>query len=470
MIRRRPSDLAIWVALTVLAVVVTALLWRVVAALPLRFTYDPNEGWNAYHAVAAMAGTPLYPAPGSDFVNNYPPLSFYIVGILGRLTGDMVIAGRIVSLASFLLLSMGIFAAASRMGANKRAAALAALVFAATMLVFTDYVAMDDPQLLAHAVAMAGFLLLLPERRPPAHLAAAALLFTVAFFIKHNVVVMAAATTLWLVWRDRRAGLTLAAAGLTMGLCGLVLFRLTFGENLLTVLATARRYSLTALETGLVDWLRVSFILLLATALLWRRRNEPFVRLCLIYAGCGIAVGGYFLGGAGVDPNVLFDADIALTLCAALALCGLSAVGRRTLILLLPVPIVLGVVAGDTVPRDAVDWRSPNADIAEVSERDIAFIADRPGPALCALPSFCYWAGKPASVDVFNLGETFATGARTDADLIRRIERKDFSVIQLDSDDAAPLGERVRATMRTHYRIDHADDCGVFYVPKAPHV
>ena len=30
-------------------------------------------------------------------VNNYPPLSFYLVGALARLTGDAVIAGRILA-------------------------------------------------------------------------------------------------------------------------------------------------------------------------------------------------------------------------------------------------------------------------------------------------------------------------------------------------------------------------------------
>ena len=30
-------------------------------AIGLRVPLDPNEGWNAYHALAAMTGAPLYP-------------------------------------------------------------------------------------------------------------------------------------------------------------------------------------------------------------------------------------------------------------------------------------------------------------------------------------------------------------------------------------------------------------------------
>ena len=30
-----------------------------------------------------------------------------------------------------------------------------------------------------------------------------------------------------------------------------------------------------------------------------------------------------------------------------------------------------------------------------------------PGPALCEMLSLCYWAGKRAEVDVFNLGQAY---------------------------------------------------------------
>ena len=49
--------------------------------------------WNAYHTVAAMAGGPLYPDAHGFLFNNYPPLSFYIVGLFGLVTGDDIIAG-----------------------------------------------------------------------------------------------------------------------------------------------------------------------------------------------------------------------------------------------------------------------------------------------------------------------------------------------------------------------------------------
>ena len=136
-------------------------LWRALATMGLRLPLDPNEGWNAYHAAAAMSGAPLYPGPQSFMIDNYPPLSFYLVGALGRVLGDYIFAGRIISLLAFFFVSFGIFAAARRMGCKRFEASFAALLYAGGLLVFTDYVGMDDPQMLAHAIAMTGFLLLL---------------------------------------------------------------------------------------------------------------------------------------------------------------------------------------------------------------------------------------------------------------------------------------------------------------------
>ena len=39
----------------------------------------PNESWNAYHQDAALGAGPLYPAADTLVINNYPPLSFYLI-------------------------------------------------------------------------------------------------------------------------------------------------------------------------------------------------------------------------------------------------------------------------------------------------------------------------------------------------------------------------------------------------------
>ena len=96
------------VVMALFAFVCAVGLWRVLAIIGLHVPLDPNEGWNAYLAAAAMAGH-AYPDAHGYVVNNYPPLSFYLVGVAGRIVGDNIIAGRIVSLIAFLGVAAGIF-------------------------------------------------------------------------------------------------------------------------------------------------------------------------------------------------------------------------------------------------------------------------------------------------------------------------------------------------------------------------
>jgi hypothetical protein len=460
----KPNRAVPLLIVAVLAAFCAAGLARVMAILFLHVPLDPNEGWNAYHAAAAMGGT-LYPGPQSYMVNNYPPLSFYLVGALGRLLGDMIVAGRIVSLLALTGLAAGIYAAARRMACAHWQAAFAALFFVAGMLVFTDYVGMDDPQLLAHAVAAAGFILLLREPRSTAVLAAAALLFALAFFVKHNVIAMALTMTVWLALRERNSAMRLAIFGLCFLMAGLAVFRLAYGSGLLSHLLSARSYSLEQLWTELKAWLGWGIVPLAGLAVLGVKRwCDPHVRLCAICAGVGLVLGVGFSGGAGVDVNAMFDADIAVALGTALALNRLlDGLRGAVAAAAFAAPVLIAASSG---MADTDDWLHPMRDEALQSRTDIVFLAARPGPVLCETLSFCYWAHKPATVDVFNTGQAFETGVRSDAELVRMIEARRFAAIQFDPDSSDPLGDNVRRAMERRYRLDHADDYGAFYVPR----
>ncbi len=442
-------------------------LWRALATMSLHLPLDPNEGWNAYHAAAAMSGAPLYPGAQSLMINNYPPLSFYLVGALGHFLSDNILAGRIVALLSFFFVAFGILAAVRRMGCKRFEASFAVFLYAGGLLVFTDYVGMDDPQMLAHALAMGGFLLLLGEPRKAIHVGVAALLFVLAVFVKHNVIAMAAAATMWLSIYDRRSALRLVAFGIALLLCGLILFRFVYGMGLLAQLISARTYSLDSLRLGFDRWLHWGLVPLVGlTVLVSVRWSDRYVRLVAFYAGFGTILGVGFLGGAGVDVNVLFDADIALALSIALLLnriaWGAFAPAAAALYAL---PLLF---AAWTNPdwRDADTWLHPMRDEDSLAQKDIAFLAVRRGPALCEMQSICYWARKPATVDVFNVGQQFDTGARSDMPLVTAIEGRHFSVIQFDPDSPYSLGENVHDAVARAYRLDHEDDYGRFYIPR----
>ena len=444
-------------------------LWRSIAVVGLHVPLDPNEGWNAYHAMAAMSGSPLYPGSENYLVNNYPPLSFYIVGALGRSIGDYIVAGRIISLLSLGVVAFGIFAASVRMDCKRAEAMFAALCFVGGMLTFTDYVGMDDPQLLAHAVAIVGLLMLLREPRSISRLCAAGLLFVLAVFIKHNVIVMGLAIFVWLAVYDRRSALRLAAFTSIFSLIGLLLFRFAYGTSLLSQLNSPRTYALEDLSGGLQSWLYWGLVPLTGlAALAWSHWTDKYVRLCAFASAIGIGSGALFLGGAGVDANVLFDADIALSLGIALFLNRLSG-GWRSAVAAgaFVAPLILGggLSPGDD-KQDLSALLYPMRSEARLAQRDIAFLQGRKGPALCEMLSFCYWAGKPASVDVFNVGEEFDTNARSDIALSSMIAARHFAVIQFDPDSPYSLGENVHNAVAKAYRLDHADDYGAFYIPR----
>lgn len=421
--------------------------------VPQHVALDPNEGWNAYHALAAMSGGALYPPPESFLANNYPPLSYYVVGAVGWLTGDEIVAGRAVSLASLIAVASAIFVCARRIGAGREASLFGVLWFVLGLLVFTDYVGMDDPQLLGHAVAMMGFLLLLRGNT-----AGAALAMTLALFVKHNLVALPLAALIWLALTDRKAAARFAAWGIGFGVLGLTLFRLVYGVNLWSELASPRLYSLATLGDNVTAWtIWGGAGMAVMTALLLVRRNDRDVALCALYALVAVALGLVFAGGAGVDMNVWFDAAIALSLGIALALDRLPRDPHK---LFAAGAYVLALVCGLALDWDDVWQRPPSAD------PDIAFLKGHPGPALCEMLSLCYWAGKRAEVDVFNTGQAFATAKRGDAPLVGEIEARRFAAMEFDSMDDFALGPRVKRAVLANYRVDHENDNGVFLVPR----
>src|SRR6202012_2252193 len=125
------------------------------------------------------------------------------------------------------------------------AVAIGTAFFAALLLITSDYVGMDDPQLLGHAMQIAALLLLL---RGP--LLIPALLFAVSLFIKHNLLALPLAAGLWLLLQDRRAGLHFLLWGAAFALAGLVLFQLKFGTSLIGQLMSPRLSSLANIATA----------------------------------------------------------------------------------------------------------------------------------------------------------------------------------------------------------------------------
>ena len=467
----RANEIVFAAVLVALGIGCAAGLYLAIALIPQHIPLDPNEGWNAYFAQAAMGHGALYPSPPAMMVNNYPPLSFYVVGTVGLLTGDAIIAGRIVSLLSFFAAVSLIVVTAREMGANLRAALFGGLLFAGILLVGSDYVGMDDPQLLGEAVALSGLYVLVKGPRTIYVVVGSAALFVVAGFIKHNLVVMPLASAIWLALYDRRAALRFVLWGAAFVALGLTLFRVVTGVSLLAQLDSARSYSWAAAAANAWSWLGLAFAPLAGAALLpVLDRNNPTVRFVVFLTIIGAVAGYWFLGGAGVDVNAMFDADIALAFASALLLERLKALSPRldgvaAAALVAPLALALWFAwTPDWLTRDF--WLNHGADDAETATRNIAFLRGHPGPALCETLALCYWAGKEAAVDAFNMGEAYKTRARSDDALRLLLRRKHFAVVQFEPGPPFLLPLRVRFATVLVYGIDHTDDDGVFLLPR----
>jgi hypothetical protein len=458
----------------VLALACLAGLWRVAAVLGLRVPLDPNEGWNAYHTAAAMAGHGPYPAAGSFMTNNYPPLSFYLVGMLGNVLGDNIVTGRIVSLLSFLAVGGGITVLARQFGCGKLEAAFASLIFTGFLLVYSDYVGMDDPQLFGHALQVCALLLLFAEKKSLSIELESAALFVAALFVKHNLIVAPFAALIWLSLHDVRRARRIAVFMLGFGLVGLAACRIAFGVNLISVLNSPRSYSPALFAANFRDWL-VPAAIPLTAALAAATTRDRFAQFCAIYAVTGVAIGGAFLGGAGVDANAMFDADIVFSLGAGIAFSRIGmvsrerpALARSALALALVIPLALGLWRSfDPAWLDDGFWLHPLREDAETARADISYLQTQKGPAVCEMLSLCYWAGKPATVDVFNLDQQFLTGARDERAFIKAIDARSFAVIQVDSPASLSFPAAVQSAIERNYRIDATSDNGAFMVPRA---
>ena len=434
----------------------------------LRVPFDPNEGWNAYFAQMAMTyGTP-YPAEGEFLVNNYPPLSFFVVGELGRLIGDNILAGRAVSLLAMLIVALGIAEAVRRMGCNKVQAAFAALFFISGIFLTSDYAGMDDPQFLGHAIAIWGLVVVLRTRRTPRAMVVAALVLTLAFFVKHNLVLLPLALGTWLLLFDKRHAVTFIATGVIFLLVGTGMFREIFGTSLFHQLASARIYAPQNIWTGAQTWLVWAAVPIIgATVLLFLGRRDQQAMLAVIYAGIATVGGLWFLGGDGVDANALFDADIALAICAGVQ-CERLGPGWRSagaaLAYAVPLVLLLDTIDGDWSGADY--WRHPMAKDKRVADDEIALLHASREPVLCEMLSLCYWAGKSAQVDVFNTDQRIRTGAQDAAGLVRLVEARRYSIIQLETLHPFPLPPAVENAVLQNYRIVRSDGERVFLAPR----
>jgi hypothetical protein len=450
--RAMPLSRAVCAVVIVMAVSTAIVLAALVYRSSLRIPFNYNEGWNAFWASRVAMGGTLYPPQDAMVFNNYPPLSFLLVGGLSKFGVPVWVVGRMVSWVSFAGCAVLIQAVLRALGGARPASMLGAMLFAALMAcAFNAYLGMYDPQLTAHCGMLVGLYVLVragaPTRRS---VIIAALVIVASGFIKHNLVALPAAITAWLAItrRDLLAAWLLAgAAGLAVGF---VLCQAAFGADFLAGLATPRAWAWHNLASKLLLWMPpIGLVVLLVVGLVPRLADDPAGVLLWLFVVLGIASGCVGLAGDGVAFNALFELVIAT--CLALG----HLLGRARLSAWLALGAVAMVawstaVAAAAVIHNRYAWFASLDQRAASASRGVALIAAQPGPALCEDLLLCYWAGKSFEVDVFNYAQAVRAGTRGPGALLARIERGEFGAIQLnEADNRMPA--RFQAAMRERY-------------------
>lgn len=393
-------------------------VWR--AQFPLEIAQ--NEGWNAYHADAAVSGGVLYPSPDTLIVNNYPPLSFYALGYLGRILGDPLFVGRALSLIATLGLGALIARVVFQLGGGAAGAAVGGIWFVATMArSYNRFVGMNDPQLAGQFVMMAALSWFLARDKAGKAADPPILLMVLAGFWKHNIIAVPATVLAWLWLRDGRRALRPTLVGVGAAIAGLAICIGVYGDVFLANLFTPRPYRLMRAIGGIgrAQWILPALAIWAVWA--WSERKSFAARFTALYVG--IAFAAFLAQWAGEDilDNAQFDLVIASAVGVGIAFDRIAATAfarrfgfeaaRASVVLILALRLVATLRIEPALILFDPAYRAAFYANAQVARAEAARIAAIPGPVACDYKVICRMAGKPFVYDDFRADMLIMTGA-----------------------------------------------------------
>ena len=399
-------------------------VWR--ASFPLEI--DVDEPWNAYHADAVTAGQTLYPAPNSMVTNNYPPLSFYLIGAVASVGFDALYVGRMLSILATLAIAAAIMALVRQLGASRSAAGLAGLWFLATTArFFADYVGMNDPNLPALAIMAWALVWLMRRLSGGRAVEPAILLMAVAGFYKHNVVAIPLTAFAWLRFVDRRKASRAIVVGVGTVLLGLGICELIWGSAFFAQLLTPRVYNLEHVWGGFgrLQWIAPALLIFaIWVPHDWQHAASRFAALFVIIAFVLQCVQKL---GDGVADNAQFELAVASAVGLGLAFdrIGVWAAAKnwgidRSRLTIIVILIVRLLASANMVPYRAIAspaFRAIVREHAAVAETEAARIRAISGEVACSIPTVCRMAGKSYRFDTHNIGQKLRTGMLTQDEL-----------------------------------------------------
>jgi hypothetical protein len=455
----------------------------------LRATYlvevNTNEGWQAMHMSRAMAGLNIYADDDAFVFNNYPPLSFYLVGGLAQVFGDelFIFTGRAISIAALLGTAFGVAWVVRHLVDSRSLMVLSAAYVICLLIYFSEsYVAMNDPQMLGHAVMTIALALFVGGRNRMPVLITVALLVCVAGFIKHNLVAVPIAITLYLLIYDRRGLWIWLGVGAVALAISLSITYAAFGPDFFESIFARR-----PLDPENVMRIGAKLLnLMVPTLVVWivARYRKGLSRddvLIGIYMVVAVLVGSVFAAGAAVNRNVFFEVLIANSIALALAIDGLRgllivgprSLGARRAIAVIMVLFALApmmYIAGRRIP--AIPAKIDELSVkAETLADDVAFLRQHPGRWVCQRMFACVVAGTPSEIDFLNGGWALRFGRRDGRHLIENLQNQVYAVVQVTH--GRPIGNILTPTpafteaLLANYELARQYSNVNFYVPKS---
>lgn len=434
------------IAAALVAVLALMSLWLLRYPLATLFVHIPlsyNEGWNAVHAARLMTGGPLYPPVSTGTTINYPPLSFYVVGFLGRLVGDPIFAGRIVSLVSLAVVTVNVGLVAAHLRAGRLPAILAAVTFVLFVQIqFVAYMGSDDPEWLGHALQTTALVMLVRLDRPPrpGEMAAMMVLLLMGGLVKQSLLVLPIVFTIWIGVQSRKAlwawvlicGTGLAVAAIACWLA----YGAPFYEQ---VLGNKRSFTTDGLAHTWENFARyLAPVALFSVAGLVMARCRFASRLIGLYLAVSVIGAVMLMSARGVFYNPLFDCLAAAMPATALFVrelrARLTGTSLRRWAMVTPV-FLIGLPYLLLAPRLDGRYGELRYDLANQSrwQQAIDTIAAAKGPVLCEELALCYWAGRASPVEFFNFGQRAIRHPELARALADRIRSKDFALVQQNS-------------------------------------
>jgi hypothetical protein len=417
-----------WSLLLFFLIATISLLWSIQRSF-LEIIINSNEGWNAFFDDAALGEMQLYPSPNQLITNNYPPLSFYIVGSLGKMLGDTILAGRLLSLLAIGVISFFIAQiikqlslTSGKLADSFQGSLIGVTYFIGTLTIFFKwYVGANDPQLLAQAIMIIGFFLFIKAMEQDRNYWIAIFVMVIAGFFKHNIITMPLTMMLWLVIQKKwKVFFFCSFFALSLILLGFAICLSVYGFNFYYNFTTPRTWLLFKVIHAFSDLGALSVGLLFWFAASWKFRKESSICLVTLMIFIGLIVGFIQRLGNGVFVNAQFDLVIALSI-------GLGVI--FTLLIrensyLLALGGVVAFVLFFFLEPSFLDIFSPSyhkrlAESEQIMKEHIEMVRALPGDVFCE-SYVAYRAGKPFAADALNVEERMRIGRLPKDTMTRR--------------------------------------------------